>query len=94
MRQNRINADGRSNEPTDGSWFVPKRYGYGATPVRWQDWALVAAYIAAMLGIGSSELPLVGAGHVAGRDDGYLYGDCHSQNAGRLAMALGWSKVK
>ena len=59
MRQNRVEAKDRRREPTDGSWFVPKRYGYGATPVRWQGWALVAAYIAAMLGIGSSELPLV-----------------------------------
>lgn len=24
-------------------WFVPRRYGYGATPVRWQGWAVVAA---------------------------------------------------
>ena len=58
MRQKSIKADDR-NAPTDGSWFVPKRYGYGATPVRWQGWALVAAYVAAMLGIGNSGLPLV-----------------------------------
>jgi peptidoglycan/LPS O-acetylase OafA/YrhL len=24
-------------------WFKPKRYGYGATPVTWQGWALTAA---------------------------------------------------
>jgi hypothetical protein len=24
-------------------WFKPKRYGYGATPVTWQGWALMAA---------------------------------------------------
>jgi len=59
MRQNRMKAKDRSHEPTDRSWFVPKRYGYGATPVRWQGWVLVAVYIAAMLGIGNSGLPLV-----------------------------------
>lgn len=25
-----------------GYWFAPKLYGYGATPVRWQGWALTA----------------------------------------------------
>jgi len=32
-------------------WFRPKRYGYGATPVTWQGWALTlggAAIIAAV----------------------------------------------
>ena len=24
-------------------WFRPKRYGYGATPVAWQGWALTLA---------------------------------------------------
>ncbi len=24
-------------------WFRPKRYGYGATPVTWQGWALTLA---------------------------------------------------
>jgi hypothetical protein len=24
-------------------WFKPKRYGYGATPVTWQGWALTLA---------------------------------------------------
>jgi hypothetical protein len=26
-----------------GHWFRPKRYGYGATPVTWQGWALTLA---------------------------------------------------
>jgi hypothetical protein len=26
-------------------WFKPKTYGYGATPVTWEGWALVAAYV-------------------------------------------------
>lgn len=32
---------------TDGAWFAPKRYGYGAgLPIAWQGWALVAGFIA------------------------------------------------
>ena len=34
----------------DGYWFAPKLYGYGATPVRWQAWALIAGLILAGLG--------------------------------------------
>lgn len=35
----------------DDAWFEPKLYGIGAgLPVRWQGWALVAAYCAAALG--------------------------------------------
>jgi amino acid transporter len=26
------------------AWFVPKRYGYGATPVTWQGWTLTAVF--------------------------------------------------
>jgi RES domain-containing protein len=33
-----------------GYWFAPKLYGYGATPVRWQGWALVAIFAAAAMG--------------------------------------------
>jgi hypothetical protein len=29
-------------------WFKPKRYGYGATPVTWQGWALTAASVLAI----------------------------------------------
>ena len=31
------------------AWFVPKRYGYGARPVTWQGWALVAGFVAAIV---------------------------------------------
>ena len=27
-------------------WFRPKQYGYGATPVTWQGWALTVAVMA------------------------------------------------
>ena len=34
-------------------WFRPKRYGYGATPISWQGWAVtlgtVAVVVAAVL---------------------------------------------
>jgi len=30
-------------------WFKPKRYGYGATPVTWQGWAVTIAAIAAIV---------------------------------------------
>ena len=29
--------------------FVPRRFGYGATPVAWQDWALTLASVAPLL---------------------------------------------
>lgn len=31
-------------------WFKPKRYGYGATPVTWQGWALTLAVVVAIGG--------------------------------------------
>jgi hypothetical protein len=32
---------------SDGpEWFVPKRYGYGATPITWQGWALTIGFVA------------------------------------------------
>jgi hypothetical protein len=30
-------------------WFKPKRYGYGATPVTWQGWAVVGVAVAAIV---------------------------------------------
>jgi peptidoglycan/LPS O-acetylase OafA/YrhL len=27
-------------------WFKPKNYGFGATPITWQGWALVGVYVA------------------------------------------------
>jgi hypothetical protein len=27
-------------------WFKPKRYGYGATPVTWEGWAVIGAAVA------------------------------------------------
>ena len=32
---------------SDGpEWFAPKRYGYGATPITWQGWALTLGFVA------------------------------------------------
>lgn len=33
------------------SWFVPKFFGFGATPVTWQGWAAVAAYLALLFAV-------------------------------------------
>ena len=33
----------------EGYWFAPKRYGYGATPVTWQGWAVTLGFAAALL---------------------------------------------
>lgn len=34
-----------------GYWFRPKLYGYGATPVTWQGWAVTTAFAAAMIAL-------------------------------------------
>ena len=39
---------------SDGNWFLPKRFGYGAgLPIAWQGWALLVIYLAALLLAGS-----------------------------------------
>ncbi|WP_404372681.1 hypothetical protein AB5I39_06515 [Sphingomonas sp. MMS24-J45] len=32
-----------------GYWFVPKLYGFGATPVTWQGWALTLGCVALVM---------------------------------------------
>ena len=32
-------------------WFKPKRYGYGATPVTWQGWAVTLGTVLAMVAV-------------------------------------------
>ena len=37
---------------SDGpEWFVPKRYGLGATPVTWQGWVLTIVFVAIMMAV-------------------------------------------
>jgi hypothetical protein len=37
---------------SDGpEWFAPKRYGYGATPVTWQGWALTLGFVLLMIAL-------------------------------------------
>lgn len=37
---------------TDGPvWFRPKRYGFGATPVTWQGWALTLGFVGVVFAI-------------------------------------------
>ena len=39
-------------------WFAAKRYGYGAgLPIAWQGWALLAAYVALVAGLGELLVP-------------------------------------
>jgi hypothetical protein len=39
-------------------WFAQKRYGYGAgLPIAWQGWALLAAYLALLAGLGELLVP-------------------------------------
>ena len=39
-------------------WFAAKRYGYGAgLPIAWQGWALLAAYIGLLAGLGELLVP-------------------------------------
>ena len=33
----------------DPSWFAPKRYGIGSTPVTWQGWAVTLGFVAIMI---------------------------------------------
>ena len=35
-------------------WFKPKRYGYGATPVTWQGWAVTLGTVLAMVAVSLS----------------------------------------
>ncbi|HVV94390.1 MAG TPA: hypothetical protein VHD15_13325 [Hyphomicrobiales bacterium] len=32
-------------------WFRPKRYGYGATPITWEGWAITLGTVAVMIGV-------------------------------------------
>jgi len=32
-------------------WFRPKRYGYGATPVTWQGWAVTIAVVLVVVAV-------------------------------------------
>lgn len=50
----------------DTPWFAQKSFGYGAgPPIVWQGWALLAAHVAVMLGLGlllrDQPVALVGA---------------------------------
>lgn len=37
-----------------GYWFAPKLFGIGATPVTWQGWTTILAYVAVVLALGAS----------------------------------------
>jgi membrane protein YdbS with pleckstrin-like domain len=44
-------------------WFKPKRYGYGATPVTWEGWALTVGIVAVVA------LPIVATNILADRSN-------------------------
>jgi membrane protein YdbS with pleckstrin-like domain len=44
-------------------WFRPKRYGYGATPVTWEGWALTVGIVAVVA------LPIVAMNLLADRSN-------------------------
>lgn len=38
---------------SNGDWFAPKRFGYGAgLPIAWQGWALILGFTATVLAAG------------------------------------------
>ena len=34
-------------------WFKPKRFGYGATPITWEGWAVVIVFIIYIISLSS-----------------------------------------
>jgi hypothetical protein len=36
---------------SDDAWFAPKRYGIGGVPIRWQGWALIIGFVAALVAL-------------------------------------------
>ncbi len=34
-----------------GYWFAPRLFGYGATPVTWQGWALTLGFVAVIVAL-------------------------------------------
>jgi hypothetical protein len=46
-------------------WFKPKRYGYGATPVTWQGWAVTLGTVIVMLSAASVVVMTGFRGHSA-----------------------------
>ena len=41
----------------DGYWFVPKAFGFGATPVTWQGWAVTLGFLAALV-VAARSMPI------------------------------------
>lgn len=35
----------------DDDWFAPKPYGIGGVPIRWQGWALIVGFVAALVAL-------------------------------------------
>lgn len=42
----------------DGAWFAAKKFGYGAgLPIAWQGWALILAFLGALIGLALLLMP-------------------------------------
>ncbi len=48
-RKNQVGQAG--DGPRPGYWFVPKLYGFGASPATWQGWLSIAIFVAATVAI-------------------------------------------
>lgn len=49
---NRQNTGRQPSLDDEEAWFAPRKLGIGAgRPIRWQGWALIGAYILALVGI-------------------------------------------
>ncbi len=49
-----------NSQEQNNHWFIPKRYGYGLTPVTWQGWLATLVFIAIIMGAAFVDLPLEG----------------------------------
>lgn len=47
---------------SDGFWFAPKRYGYGAgLPIAWQGWLILAVYFVLVVSAAALLMPNIWA---------------------------------
>ncbi len=47
------------SETRSKAWFGPRRLGWGASPRRWEGWAVTLAFVALMIGANELATPWV-----------------------------------
>ena len=47
------------NGTRSGYWFRPKLFGYGATPVTWQGWAVTLGFVAVTVALAAAGDPIL-----------------------------------